>query len=268
VPRGPIGGATLAQAEEAGLNVMKTLKVSSLAELRALPADDILKKGQGAMRGPIVDGYVIPEPMPQLFAAGRQNNVTLMTGWNEDEGMAMGKPKTADEYRQGAEKQYGINSAAYLQHYPGTTDPEAARSQIDISRDQTFGAQNYAWANLQAAQGKPVYVYRFTRKLPAVGQYAHYGAFHTGEVAYAYDNLRFIDRTLRPLDKTDDELARTMSDYWANFIKTGNPNGKGVPNWPSYATDSKAIIFLGDAVKAGPLPDGPRLDYLIGLMGK
>lgn len=266
VQRGPIGGANLQQAEENGLKVMQTLGAKSLAEMRALSAEEVMKKGQGAARGPIVDGYVLPQSLPQIFAAGKQNDVALMTGWNEDEGMSMGKPKTADEYRQGAEKQYGANAANYLQQYPGNTDAEAARSQIDISRDQVFGTQNYAWANIQAMAGKPVFVYRFTRKLPALGQYAQYGAFHTGEVAYAYDNLKTIDRSLRPLDKTDDELARVMSSYWANFIKTGNPNGNGVPFWPRYNKTQKAVIFLGDQVKAGPLPDGARLDFLLGLM--
>ena len=258
--------SSLQQAEESGLKVMQTLGTTSLAAMRALSAEEILKKAQGGMRGPVVDGYVLPQSVPQLFAARKQNDVALLTGWNEDEGMAMGKPKTADEYRQQAEKQYGSNATAYLQHYPGRTDTEAARAQIDVSRDQTFGAPNYAWANLQAGQGKPVYVYRFTRKLPALGQYAHYGAFHTGEVAYTYDNLKFIDRTLRPLNKTDDELARVMSSYWANFIKTGNPNGPGLPQWPTYTTGRKSIIALGADIQTKPLPDGSRLDFLLGLI--
>ncbi len=257
---------SLQQAEAGGLTVMKALGAQSLAELRAKPADDILKKGQGGVRGPIIDGYVLPQPIAAIFAAQQQNDVTLLTGWNEDEGMSMGKLKTAEEYRQQAEKQYGTNAAAYLQQYPGSTDTEAARSQLDVSRDQIFGAQNYAWANVQAGQGKQVYVYRFARKIPAVGQYAQYGAFHTGEVAYAYDNLKFIDRSLRPLDKVDDELARSMSGYWANFIKTGNPNGPGLPQWPTYNTTQKPVIFLGDTVKTGSLPDGARLSFLLGLM--
>src|SRR5690606_21661823 len=103
-----------------------------------------------------------------------------------------------------------------LKYYPAGTDAEAATSQKRLSRDLSFGVQNYTWANVTSKQGQPVYVYRFTRKVPATGQYAQYGAFHTGEVPYAYDNLRFIDRQLRPLDATDAELARRMSAYWAN----------------------------------------------------
>lgn len=258
---------TLQQAEEAGLKAMQVMGATSLADLRALPADDILKKGQGG-RGPIIDGYVLPQSIADIFAGNKQNDVALLTGWNEDEGMAFGPPKKADEYRKQMEQQYGADAPDLLKYYPGTTDQEAARSQLNLSRDMIFGAQNYTWANVQNQQGKSVYVYRFTRKLPATGDYARYGAFHTGEVAYAYDNLKFIDRTLRPLEPKDDALAKTMSTYWVNFMKNGNPNGNGLPKWPAYSTNTKQVMLLGDDVQAKPLPDAASLDFLFGQMSK
>jgi para-nitrobenzyl esterase len=257
---------SLQQAEESGLKVMETLGAASLAELRAKPADEILKKVQG--RGPVIDGYVLPQPIADIFAAGKQNDVTLLTGWNQDEGMAFGKPKSADEFRKQLEQQYGADAQRLMQHYPSGTDAEAAKSQVYLSRDMTFGAQNYTWANVASQQGKKVYVYRFTRKLPATGQYASYGAFHTGEVAYAYDNLKFINHSLRPLDAKDSELARQISTYWANFIKTGNPNGKGLAEWPAYSTKAKQVMLLGDNVQAQTLPDAPALDALVSSMTK
>ncbi|GAA4401455.1 carboxylesterase family protein [Nibrella viscosa] len=255
----------LQQAEESGLKTMQTLGASSLAELRAKPADEILKKAQG--RGVVIDGYVLPQPIADIFAAGKQNNVALLTGWNQDEGLT-GAPKSADEFRKQLEQQYGTDAQALLQHYPAGTDAEAAKSQNHLSRDMTFGAQNYAWANVASNQGRKVYVYRFTRVLPATGEYAKYGAFHTGEVAYAYDNLKFIDHTLRPLEAADTELARYISSYWANFIKTGNPNGNGLPPWPAYSTNDKQVMMLGDMVSARPLPDAAALDFLSVLMSK
>jgi para-nitrobenzyl esterase len=113
---------------------------------------------------------------------------------------------------------------------------------------------------VQASQGKnSVYVYRFTRKVPGTGQYAKYGAFHTGEVPYAYDNLGFVDR---PWESVDRELASTMAAYWANFVKTGNPNGKGLPQWPEYGVASQHVMMLGDKVEARPIPDGPALEWM------
>ncbi len=257
---------TLQQAEETGLKMAQALEASSLAELRAKSAEEILKKAQG--RGPIIDGYVLPESIAAIFAAHKENDVTLLTGWNEDEGMAFGPPKSAADYRNQIDQQYGDQAQTFLKFYPGSTDAEAATSQTKISRDMSFGAQNYTWANIQSNAGKKVYVYRFARKLPATGEYARYGAFHTGEVAYAYDNLKFIDHQLRPLEPADTELATIMSTYWANFIKTGNPNGKGLPNWPAYSTKDKRIIELNSQSKAKPLPDEAALDFLFTTMSK
>lgn len=255
---------SLQQAEETGLKMAQSLGATSLADLRAKPADELLKKAQG--RGPIIDGYVLPESIADIFAANKQNDVTLLTGWNEDEGLAFGPMKNADDYQKQIQQQYGAKADKFLKFYPGNTDAQAATSQRNLSRDMIFGAQNYTWANIQSQKGKNVYVYRFTRKIPATGEYANYGAFHTGEVPYAYDNLRFIDKSLRPLNAVDQELARTISGYWANFIKTGNPNGRGLLQWPGYSTNTKQIIVFGDQTMATSLPDGPALDFLFNTM--
>ncbi len=258
---------TLPQAEAEGVKFAQALGATSLAELRAKPATDLLKTAQ-ALRGPITDGYVLPQSIAAIFAAKKQNDVVLLTGWNEDEGMMFGPPKSAVDFQKQAEKQYGTEAAAFLKHYPATTDAEAAISQRKVSRDQVFGAQNYAWATIQSQQGKKVYVYRFTRNVPATGEYAQYGAFHTGEVAYAYDNLRFIDRQLRPLQPVDDELARVLSGYVVNFVKTGNPNGRGLPVWPAFSTSGKSVMLLGNTIGAKPLTDSAALDFMLAQMGK
>lgn len=257
---------TLQQAEENGVKMAQALGAASLADLRAKPAEEILQNMPG--RGPITDGYVLPESIAAIFAAGKENDVALLTGWNEDEGMVFGPPKRAGEYRQQIQQQYADKAETFLTYYPAGTDAQAATSQRYVSRDMIFGAQNYRWATLASQQQQPVYVYRFTRKVPATGKYAHYGAFHTGEVAYAYDNLKFIDHQLRPLEPIDAKLARTMSSYFVNFIKTGNPNGKGLPQWPAFSTRNKRIIVLDAKIVDAPLPDGAALDFLFSEMSK
>ncbi|WP_077921208.1 carboxylesterase/lipase family protein [Spirosoma sp. 209] len=259
--------ASLKTAEETGVKIMQTLGAASLAELRATPADEIQQKAQG-VRGPIIDGYVLPASVTELVTAGRQANISLLTGWNEDEGLLPGPIKPAVEFRKQTEQRYGPDATTLLQYYPAGTDAEADQSQRNLGRDLTFGIQNYSWAMLEGGQGKTVYVYRFRRKLPATGQYASYGAFHTGEVAYAYDNLRFIDHQLRPLNATDADLARIMATYWANFIKTGNPNGQGLPQWPAFSPTGKQTMILDMPAKAQPLPDAAALDFLSGLVGR
>ena len=257
---------TLRQAEEAGLKLAQSAGASSLRELRAKPAEEILQKMQGQF--PIVDSYVLHQSIADIFRAGKQNDVALLTGWNEDEGMLRGPVKNAGTYRTEIDRQYGADAQTVLRFYPGGTDEEAASSQVKMSRDMTFGIQNYIWADIQSQQGKKVYVYRFTRKVPATGEYAKYGAFHTGEVAYAYDNLRFIDHRLRPLESVDTELARNMSSYWINFAKSGDPNGPQLPAWPAYSGKDKQVMVFDIQTAAKPLPDGAALDFLQTILSK
>ncbi len=250
--------ASLQQAEEAGEKFTKSINVTSIEELRKLPAEELLKKSQG-MRGPIIDGYVLPEPIVNIFAEGKENKVALLTGWNEDEGLLFGPIKNAEDFRKDAERNYGAEAPTFLKYYPANNDAEAAKSQLNVSRDMIFGTQNYTWANRQSEQGLKVYVYRFMRKVPATGEYVKYGAFHTGEVPYAYNNLRFVDR---PWQKADEDLAKLMSTYFANFVKKGDPNGEELPVWPRYNTSSKEIMMFDVQSKVASIPDADALDFL------
>ena len=249
---------SLKQAEENGVELANSMKATSIADLRARPAEELMKAR--GVRGPIIDGYVLPEQIADIFEKNEQNKVDLLTGWNEDEGLLFGPVKNAADYKQQVNQRYGEQADRFLAFYPASDDAEAAKSQLNVSRDQIFGVQNYAWANMQAKQGKAnVFVYRFTRKVPGTGDYAKYGAFHTGEVPYAYGNLLFVNR---PWEATDLQLETTMSDYWVNFVRTGDPNGKNLPEWPEYSVGGKKIMLLGDEVNAVSLPDQEALDFL------
>lgn len=258
------GNSTLQKAEEEGKQIMNSLKVVSVNDMRSISAEELMKKVQG-FRGPIIDGYVLPDAIINIFKDGKENKVNLMTGWNEDEGMMFGPAKKAAEFEKEAVAKYGADAEAFLKFYPGSNDSVAAASQLKLSRDMTFGVHNYAWANIQSNQGSKVYVYRFTRKVPATGDYVKYGAFHTGEVPYAYDNLRFVNRPWEPVDH---KLATIMSSYWANFAKNGDPNGTGLPEWPAYNLTDKKVMILGERPRSKSLPDKEQLDFLYGKMSE
>lgn len=256
------GNISLQKAEEEGSKIMQSLNASSLNALRSLPAEELMSKAQG-FRGPIIDGYVLPEAIVDIFKQEKENKVSLLTGWNEDEGLLFGPLKNAQDFQKQAEANYGKDAQLFLQYYPSRNDSEAEVSQLKLSRDQIFGAQNYAWANIQSSQGDKVYVYRFIRKPPATGEYTKYGAFHTAEVPYAYDNLQFVNRPWQPVDH---QLAATMSSYWANFAKTGNPNGNNLPVWDAYNNGTQRIMMLGEKPVSAVIPDKESLDFLTGKM--
>lgn len=183
-----------------------------------------------------------------------------VTGWNADESFVM-STKNKDDYVASIKKQYGADADSILKYYPGNTDAEAARSQVKMSRDQIFAMSGYKWITLQSQQGKaPVYAYNFNRKLPATPEYAKWGAFHTGEVAYVMDNLKFLNR---PWEPADQPLATLMSSYWINFIKTGNPNGAGLPQWPQYNNNSQQIMAFDVQSGKQTLPDAGELKYMV-----
>ena len=252
------GNATLQRGEEDGEKVMKQFHVSTINELRALPAEELLKKAEG-FRGPVIDGYVLPDAIINIFTQSKENKVSLLTGWNEDEGLLFSPVKNAADFKQLAAGWYGADAETFLQFYPATNDSVAALSQLKLSRDQIFGVQNYTWANMQSSHGSKVYVYRFTRKPPATGGYVKYGAFHTAEVPYAYGNLQFVQR---PWEPADQELAKVMCAYWANFAGTGNPNGSELPVWAAYNVNDKKIMILGEKQETKPMTDHAALDFL------
>jgi para-nitrobenzyl esterase len=257
---------TLAEAENEGVQLEKKININSLEELRNISAQQLLSLSW-RMNSPKVDGYLLPESIPTIFEEDKQNQVDLLTGWNEDDGVIFGKPSNVDAFKKEIELQYGKNAKRILKYYPAQNDEQAANSQKRITRDVQFGIQNYTWASEHARESShPVFLYRFIRKLPATGEYVKYGAFHTGEVAYAYGNLRFVNRC--PWQPVDFELEKTMLSYWSNFVKNGNPNGDGIPEWPAFNNKTNEVMFLGENPVAKSLPDKKSLDELINVLGK
>jgi len=183
----------------------------------------------------------------------------LLTGWNQDEGLLMGKPKNALAYKEDIAKQFSVHSEKLLKYYPGRNDEDAALSQKNMSRDMTFGMQNFVWSNMAVENGSTVFVYRFKRLVPENKAGSQFSAFHTGEVPYAYNNLKFVHR---PFDQADFRLANTMSTYWINFIKTGNPNGNELPIWNTYTRQGKSIMLFDKETKPSQLEDGAALENL------
>ncbi len=252
----------LNQAEATGVDFAKSLGCNSIKELRNKSADEILNANPGAI-GAFEDGYVVPSSMLQTYLNGQQNDVPTLLGWNLDDKI-MGPPLTADKYVQSIKQQFGANAEKILEQYPGTDDAIAAVSQGEMSRDQTFGVQGYTWASLQSEHGRaPIFVYSFNRKLPPSSPANDFGAFHTGEVPYAYNNLHTIKN--RPFIKEDFELADQMSSYWVNFAKTGNPNGAGLMQWPKYIKAEKKVMVFDTKLNVAPLPTDKKLALLSSL---
>lgn len=251
---------SLKEAEQQGLKLSEFVHASALDSLRKVPAEELMKFP--ARYWPIVDGYLLPQSVTDIFNEDKENRVAVLAGWNADESFVAGF-KNKEQFQHEVMEQYGSNAEAFLKYFPAATDEQAKRSQIKLSRDIIFALSGYQWATIQSNQGKaPIYVYYFARKLPATGEFVQYGAFHTGEVAYVMDNLKFL---YRPWEPSDHQLADVMSDYWIHFISNGNPNGKGLPDWPAFNTNSFQAMVFDEKSEKQTLPDKDELKFLLSI---
>jgi len=85
------------EAEDAGIKIMKSANAASIAEMRKIPAETLVKATY--FLTPVIDGYVLPDAIVNIFTQGKQNKIALLTGWNEDEGLLYGAPKNAEAFK-------------------------------------------------------------------------------------------------------------------------------------------------------------------------
>lgn len=250
------------QSEELeGENFMKKCGVSSIKELRALPAEVIVQNVKRFF-APVIDGYVLPEPISAIVSKKKDNPIILLTGWNEHEGGKKVQPTTMKAFEESVEKQFKENSGKVLEAYAPANEQDIAAKKAKLESDVIFGLQNYTWANIHSQNGQKVYLYRFAHEIKPKGD-ALYGAFHTAEVPFAFDNLKFFNRDW---EQQDHQLAKSMSSYWVNFVKNGNPNGTALPTWQPYTGEKKMIMMFNEKPSAVTLPDASALDVLYSIL--
>jgi para-nitrobenzyl esterase len=260
--------AFLVTAEESGLAFARKIGATSLAELRALPAESILAGSPGVGFRPIVDGHFLPRPPAEIFAASEQNDTPLLAGWNKDEGfnftlLPAGAANTP--YLDQVRALFGARSDAALSFYPAGPDVEKASARA-LGGDITIIHGTWAWIEAQKKTGRSaIYRFRFDQiPLTPEGWFgatpsAEAGAFHAGEILYVFDNL---DAFPWLITEDDREIARLTSSYWANFIKSGDPNGEGLPAWPSYREEGAPFMAIDSPVSARRETDRARHEFL------
>ncbi|MDQ6648277.1 MAG: carboxylesterase family protein, partial [Pseudomonadota bacterium] len=238
----PIAPVPLPEIEQHGKALADKLGIDSLAGLRQLPAEKLLQATSetGSAHAEVaIDGYLLTEAPAITFGRGGQAKVPLLLGSNSQEGSYPGlldkQPPTPANYRAALTKLFGKHAARALSLYPGDSEASVKRSATELASDLFIAHSTWRWMDLQRRTGDaPVYYYYFdqprpARRHPAPGEVADVGAVHSSEIEYALGNLD--GNAVYAWTAADRETSRVMEGYFANFIKTGDPNGKGLPHW-------------------------------------
>ncbi|MGH8118595.1 MAG: carboxylesterase/lipase family protein [Rhodanobacteraceae bacterium] len=230
-----------ALAEREGEAFERRVGAHSLVDLRAMPADKLLAasghKGVPAFV-PDSDGWFLPRSTQAIYEAGAQAHIPLLVGSNSEEGSYVslldGKPPTPANYRAAVKRLYGAHAAEVLKRYPGNDEAEVKASGTALAGDRFIAFTTWRWMQLQRTTGDaPVYYYYFTKARPATRSGSEgpgTGALHSGEIEYALGNLS--SNHVYAWTHADYVVSATLEGYFANFIKTGDPNGPGLPHRP------------------------------------
>jgi para-nitrobenzyl esterase len=254
----------LAQSEEADAKFAESIGAHSLADLRALPAAELLAaaaKQNGIRFAPNIDGYFLPRSVREIYADGKQSHVPLLAGWNHDEsgyGGIFGKDQpTAANFVAYARKHFGDGADEFLKLYPAENDDQAKRSAQDLGGDQFIAFSTWKWLEMQGVTGNSArYRYEFDDAPPG-GDGPSRGAYHSAEIEFVFGALASENLPWRPEDKA---LSDLMSTYWSNFAKNGDPNGPGLPPWPAYNSQASYPVMHLDA-SSHAAPDDHRARY-------
>ncbi len=278
-------GISLAQqiasqiASKTGKKVGKNIGEKYIKELRYLPADELLKLASvKSVPTYNIDGYFLTEQPTETFAKGNQAKVPLLIGGNNQEmtpwAVLAGKQPTVDNLKAGAKalfgdqvdeafRLYGINSDQDVLEQPGT----------NLASDLFLDYSTWKWGNMhKLTSGQSVYRYRYCHPRPAMaikGKVAGLaggvqdakddapampqdkGAVHSADIEYAMGTLP--TNRIYDWQPEDYMISDIFSQYYVNFVKTGNPNGLGLVEWPS--TNGKTVapvlqIDVNTTVKA------------------
>ena len=284
----------LAEAEQNGVKFAAAAGANTLAALRAMTAEqiqDAAAQARGVRFSTAMDGYFLAKSLPEIFEAGEQAKIPLLEGSNTQEQAARsvlgaGDP-TPETLANAIRRFYGDKAGPVLKAYAASTTDEVYEAADHLASARFIAYGTWKWAELQMKTGgQPVYRYLYARPrpaylgmpgdpapaAPAAGRGANAGrgpgaqqpqgprgAAHSSEIQYAMGNLDLDKRyTWEPADY---QVSKTMQAYFVNFIKTFNPNGPSLPNWPAYRVDNNYQRMRID-VKSQAEPEGDRERYL------
>nr|WP_315190558.1 carboxylesterase family protein [uncultured Flavobacterium sp.] len=265
----------LAQAEKTGLEFAQKIGAPSLKDLRSMSTLELYQKSLGTSLGVFkttIDGYFLTKTLPETFEAKQQAMVPLLLGWNSEEmtyrALTAGKDITNEIYIQKVKELYGNKADEVLKLYPVGTPEVTEQSATDLAGDRFIAYSTWKWFDLHRKNStQPVYRYYYAHPRPEMRDKSleaglaggvikknsntpktpiPKGAVHSAEIEYAMGNLD--GNKDYAWTEADYSVSETMMNYFANFIKTGNPNGEKLPVWQMAKEEEKPEVMIIDLV--------------------
>lgn len=270
------------QKEQEGLKFASAHKASSIEELRNIPASIVLADNpmvapftRACLSGsPNIDGWSFLMEYPKALDAGQVADVPVLTGITADD---FGPPakylKTtvaclvAELPNVFGEKKKAFieKEADYLALCPAASSDQAVRETVKQAQREYRMACVFHWATLRAKSARtPVYTYIFEQPIPWP-QHPEFGVFHSSDLPYVFNNLIKLDR---PWADDDRHVADQVSSYWVNFVKTGNPNGRMLPEWTPFDPSNSKIMAIGARPESREIGPKERLRFCQELLQK
>ncbi|KIY48452.1 carboxylesterase [Fistulina hepatica ATCC 64428] len=265
------------EAEANGVEFVATMNVSTIAEMRNLSMDALLTQDtlnatifvgthfqnvsnfmEAPEWRPVLDGYVMPYSYGESLLNDTHGNIPVLTGNNLDESGAATQPGYTLETFEGNYTELFLNlSSEFFALYPATTDSEANNASNALWQDMSR-VSTWIWAKGWYAGGakENVYTYFWTHSPP--GQ--DLGAFHGSEMYYVFNDIPYNYPDM-PWTDEDYAIQETMVAYWANFIKTGDPNGHSLTYWPPTGDDT-TTMWLGDSWGVESIGDEEHINFI------
>jgi carboxylesterase type B len=260
--------STLKQAEEFGLKAGSDIK-----QLRETSADNLIallkqinsgSREATALRnfGVIVDGNVIQRSDREAYQTGNFQKLPMIVGFtaNEGGGMARSHPvKTVPDFKKFIASNFKSHEQIANSVYPVINDDSVKKVLADLFSDTWYLYGTRELVRFNAKFQPHTYQYYFTQKRNASTTIP----IHGDELQYPFNNLNALHRSrIRPSNESDAATALAMADAWTRFVKTGNPNGGQLPQWPQYDPTTDNYFEFGQQIRSGKFGPRPSLDMI------
>ena len=232
---------------EESMDLQALLGVDTIEEARALPdweVENRINRPEAAGKYfpmEAIDGYVFPEKLSVLCQKHEFHDVKYMIGFTRDESFMYTYPIDKEKFINDQKAEYGKYADEYLSHCEFLNDDKAFERHLFTRNAEMLKTAAIVFGETVEESGRGnAYMYCFDRDL-----HDEYGVYHSSELWYLFGTL---GRKKFHYTGYDYELSEMMTSYWANFAKTGDPNGEGLPEWNVYSKASPLMMELGDSV--------------------